>query len=132
MKDCATETTTITVHVPMRFTVRGGRKTVISDLVRSRSQSKSDNALAKALARAFRWRQQIESGEYASITELAEANRVNQSYACRLLRLTLLAPSHVTDILNGRQSADLTLKRLSEPFPVEWDQQLNHKFCVRT
>ena len=27
----ATDQTTITVHVPMTFTVRGGRKTIISD-----------------------------------------------------------------------------------------------------
>lgn len=51
----------------------------------------------------------IESGEYGSITELAHAEKVNQSYACRMLRLTLLAPVIVVDILDGRHTSDLTL-----------------------
>ena len=82
------------------------------------------NPLLKALARARRWRRQIESGEYASITELAKAERVNESYACRLLRLTLLSPAIVTDILDGRQNSGLTLKELMRPLSIRWDKQL--------
>ena len=108
----------LTVHVPMKFTIRGGRKMVITELVSRPRHPRTENALLKALARAYRRRQQIEGGEYASITELAKANRVNESYACRLLRLTLLAPSIVTDILNGRETFSLTLKELTRPFPV--------------
>ena len=113
---------TLTIHVPIKFTVRGGRKTIVSDSVAAPRALRTDNALLKALARANRWRQQIENGEYASITELAKAARVNESYACRLLRLTLLAPSIVIDILNGRQS-EITLKQVVKPFPIEWDEQ---------
>jgi hypothetical protein len=68
----------------------------------------------------------IENGECASITEIAKAENVNQSYACRLLRLTLLAPVIIDDILNGR-AADYMLKRLSKPFSVRWDEQLKGK-----
>jgi hypothetical protein len=116
-------TQTITIHVPMRFSIRGGRKVIISEIGTSRSRPKIENALLKALARAHRWRSQIENGEYATITDLAKANNVNQSYACRLLRLSLLAPSIVVGILNGRQNSELTLKDLTRPFPVRWDQQ---------
>ena len=52
----------------------------------------------------------IEGGEYASITELAKAEKVNQSYACRMLRLTLLAPFIVTNILDGRHADALMLR----------------------
>ena len=93
MKETRTKSTkTITVHVPMSFTIRGGRKTVISDAVEPPPQPRVDNALLKALARAHRWRRMIENGECASITELAKAQNVNQSYACRLLRLTSFGP----------------------------------------
>lgn len=67
----------------------------------------------------------IEAGQYASITELAQAQKVNQSYACRLLRLTLLAPAVVVDILNGNYTSDLMLKQFMRPFPVEWQKQLS-------
>ena len=48
----ATDQTTITVHVPMTFTIRGGRKTIISDAVTAPPHPRIDNALLKALARA--------------------------------------------------------------------------------
>jgi hypothetical protein len=114
---------TITVHVPMKFAIRGGRKTVIFDAVVPAAPKRTDNALLKALARAYRWRTQIESGDYASVTELAKAQKINQSYACRLLRLTLLAPDLVTDVIDGRQSACLTLKRIARPLPGLWSDQ---------
>lgn len=124
MKDSPSIIRTITIHVPIRYRVRGGRKTVISDFVPPTPRPKINNTLLKALARAYRWRQQIESGEYASITELANLENVNASYACRLLRLTLLAPSIVHDVLNDRQGSDLTLKKLTKPFPTRWDEQV--------
>lgn len=115
---------TVTIHVPIKFNRRGGRKTILSDYAPSAPKPRTDNALLKALARAYRWRRQIESGNYQSITELAKAQRVNESYACRLLRMTLLAPSIVTDILNKRQSSDLTLKNLMRTLPARWKEQI--------
>lgn len=115
---------TVTVHVPMTFTVRGGRKTLISDTAPTPPNQRVDNALLKALARAHRWRRMIEGGDYGSITELAKAEGVNESYACRMLRLSLLAPGIVTAILDGRHDADVMLKDLMKPLPARWDQQI--------
>ncbi len=42
--------------------------------------------------------QLLETGEYASITKLAAAEKINQSYVSRFPRLTLLAPSIVEAI----------------------------------
>ena len=120
----ATDQPTITVHVPMTFTVRGGRKTILSDAVPAPPRPRIDNALLKALARAHRWRRMIESGEYASITDLAKAEGVNQSYACRVLRLSLLAPSLVTAIIDGRHDSDVMLKQLLKLLPVRWEEQI--------
>ncbi len=41
----------------------------------------------------------------------------------RVLRLTLLAPDIVEAILDGTQGSEVTLGRLLEPFPVEWEGQ---------
>ncbi|MGA8156604.1 MAG: hypothetical protein WB822_10440 [Rhodoplanes sp.] len=86
-------------------------------------RARVDSALVKAIARAFRWRSMLESGEYASINELAAAEKINQSYVCRILRLTLLAPMIVEAILDGRHPAKMTLATLMEPFPVGWQEQ---------
>jgi hypothetical protein len=65
----------------------------------------------------------LESGEFATIAELAEREGIAPSYMTRVLRLTLLAPDIVEAILEGRQGAEVTLARVLEPFPVEWEGQ---------
>ena len=87
-------------------------------------QRKNDNTLVKALARAFRWKRMLESGEATTIAELAERDGIAVSYVTRLLRLTLLAPDIVEAILDGRQGPAVTLARLMEPFPLEWEAQV--------
>jgi len=68
----------VTRHVPFRIVKRGGRKEmqVPTD---TRARRHSDDALIKALARAFRWKRMLESGEFASIAELAEREGVAPS-----------------------------------------------------
>src|SRR5215210_2655162 len=97
-----TQPSTITVHIPLKFTVRGGRKTIIGAVLQTAPLTRFDDSILKAIARAHRWRSLIEDGTYATITELAADKSVNQSYACRLLRLSLLGPSVVESILDRR------------------------------
>lgn len=79
--------------------------------------------MVKALARAHRWQRRLESGEYGSVTEIAAAEKINRSYVCRILRLTLLAPEIVEAILDGRQPATVTLAALMKPMATLWDEQ---------
>ena len=112
----------LTVRVPLAFRKqRGGRKLVLtpgSTMVRGTSGASS--TLVKALARAFRWRRMMEAGRYGTIDEIAAAEKINDLYVSRLLRLTLLAPDTVEAILDGRQPAGMTLPVLMGPFPAEW------------
>ena len=85
-----------------------------------------DNAMVKAIARAFRWRDMLESGTHATIAEIAAAEKINETYVGRVLRLTLLAPDIVEAILNGRQPAGLQLIGLITRFPVEWQVQCDN------
>ena len=114
---------TVTIHVPFRLVKRGGRKEMQLP-AGAQQRRKNDNTLVKALARAFRWKRMLESGEAATIAELADRDGIAVSYFTRLLRLTLLAPAIVEAILDGRQGSDVTLARLMEPFPLEWEAQI--------
>ncbi|SET63141.1 hypothetical protein [Paracoccus homiensis] len=114
---------TVTLHVPFRIVKRGGRKEM--QLPEGAAQPRrTDNTLVKALARAFRWKRMLESGEYATIAELAEREGIAPSYMTRVLRLTLLAPDIVEAILDGKQGPELTLARVLEPCPAAWNEQL--------
>ena len=86
-----------------------------------RPRPRIDSALVKAIARAYRWQRVLESGECGSITVLAE--KIDRSYLCRVLRLTLLAPELVEAIIEGRQGEEVSLPGLMKGFPVEWERQ---------
>ena len=86
----------VSVFVPFKLTKRGGRKEMILPPANELSRPRHDNTVLKALARAFRWKRMLEEGSYASITELAEQEKIGMSYLTRVMRMTLLAPVHTS------------------------------------
>jgi hypothetical protein len=120
-----TPPSTITVHVPLKFTIRGGRKAIIGELPRPATRTRFDDSITKALARAHRWRTRLEEGTYRSVTEIAQAERINASYVCRILRLTLLAPDIVERLLD-QQDSTLTVEDLVRPMSSRWKEQREH------
>jgi hypothetical protein len=104
--------------VPFRIVRRGGWK-VMKVPPGTQQPRRTDSTLVKALARAFRRNRMLESGEFASISELAEREGIAQSSMTAVLRLTRLAPAIDEASLDGRQGSDVTLARVLEPLPVE-------------
>ncbi|TDH60826.1 hypothetical protein E2C06_20235 [Dankookia rubra] len=120
------EATSITVRVPLKIRRQSGRKTVVTPVQRDDAATVptlSNPALVKALARAFRYQRLLDEGRYASISEMATAERIERGYLGTLLRLTLLAPDIVEVILNRQQPDNATLPRLLAPFPIDWSAQ---------
>jgi hypothetical protein len=120
---------TLTVDIPLRIRRRGGRKVMLAPDGTSLwvpPRARVDSTMVKAIARAYRWRGMLEHEIYASITELAAAEKINQSYVCRVLRLTLLAPALVEAILDGRHPSRLQLRTLLHPFPSDWTAQAHY------
>lgn len=83
----------------------------------------ADPALLKALGRAFRWKRLLDDGTYASVSDIARTEKLDRTYVGDILRLTLLAPSMVEAIVEGRQTQDVTLPRLMKGVAVEWETQ---------
>jgi hypothetical protein len=124
---------TITVRIPISIRRPGGRKLVAPDGTTDTWAvpcRRIDNAMVKAIARAFRWREMLENGKYATIAEIAAVEKINESYVGRVLRLTLLAPDIVEAILNGRQPVVMTLAVLVRPFSVLWEAQRSAFSCA--
>lgn len=125
--DVTADGRTITVRIPISIRKRGGRKLILAPDGISETWTspcrRIDSAMVKAIARAFRWREMLENGTYATIAEIAVAEKINDSYVGRVLRLTLLAPDIVEAILNGQQPAGLQLPALMKPLPIDWAAQ---------
>ena len=117
---------TITVRAPLAIRRRPSRKTVVlpeGGPLNAPTRTRGDPALVKALARVHRWERMLDEGRYASIGEMAAAEKVDRGSLGTVLRLALLAPDIVEAILDGRQPEGMTLPAPIEPFPAEWDQQ---------
>ena len=117
---------TLTVRIPLAIRRRGGRKLVVAPEVTpswAPAPARVDGTLVKALARAYRWKRVLEGGRHGTIAELAAAEKINESYLCRILRLTLLAPDIVEAILDGRQPIGVQLPALMKPTSADWSEQ---------
>jgi hypothetical protein len=121
----------LVIRIPMKFQRRGGRKRIVapdgSELT-PRSKAQPDGTLVKALVRAWRWQRMLDNGVYASVSDIAEAERINRSYVSRVLRLTLVAPDIIERIVDGRNLSGLS--ELLTPFPIEWEQQRSVLLCA--
>jgi hypothetical protein len=120
----------ITVEIPLTFRRQGGRKLIVvpggTEAIAPAPKALVHDAMVNALARAFRWRRLLESDAYASIGQFADAQGVNFSYMCRVLRLTLLSPNIVESILDRRVKSTLCLKALLTSKSSVWAEQHGH------
>lgn len=117
---------TMVVSIPISMRRTGGRKTVVTPANAapwSPPPARVDNTVVKALARAHRWRGMLESNLFATVRDLSKAEKINEAYVCRVLRLTLLSPKITEAILTGRLSDTIDLAKLLKPFPIEWERQ---------
>ncbi len=122
----AAEINTITLHVPVTFRRRGGRKLVIGPegtAAPVTAKPAVDDTLVRTLVKAHRWRRRIETGKARSITDLAEQEKVTIAYVAKLLAFTGLAPDIVMAILDGRQPRGLSANRMLQTVPEAWDEQ---------
>lgn len=95
------------------------------DLVKG-TNANFDDTLVKAVIRAHKWQGMINNGKARSIRDVAGRENVPSGYACKIIRLTELAPDITTAILNGRQPKALQLAEMMDDFPIRWDEQRQH------
>ncbi|MDE5057970.1 recombinase family protein [Wolbachia endosymbiont of Drosophila bocki] len=86
-------------------------------------EGKTNNALLKAVVRAYLWKRQLEEGKYRSVKELSAEINIGTRRVQQILRLNYLAPKIKEDIVNGRQPRSLRLADLRE-IPMLWSGQL--------
>jgi hypothetical protein len=119
----------LTTEIPMTFRRRGGKAVIVmpdGSRAIERREALIDNAMIKLLARGHRWHRKLFDGTHASIEDLAKSENISPSFVSRILRLAYLSPTVVEAILDGKYPAQLTMKDLMEPFPMEWDAQARH------
>jgi hypothetical protein len=113
----------LTTFIPVRITRHGGRKAVIPAAAGDK-MPEHDAPILTALSKAFHWQRLIDEGIVSSGSDIARREGLHQTTVNELLRLTLLSPTLVRSILDGRQPKTLSLLWLKNHLPPsDWDEQ---------
>ena len=118
----------LSTFIPMKFRKRSGRSVVIRPGEEQGMDfphtSLPDTRLLTGLAKAYYWQRLIDQGIVSSGTEIAQKEGLDLSAVNVLLRLTLLDPRIVEDVLNDRKHEGLTMYWFTKnSMPIEWDEQ---------
>jgi hypothetical protein len=122
------ETVKLTTFIPFKIKKRGVRRVILQpeqgDAAQGNKTSNLDAPLLVALSRAFYWQRLLDEGRVASGTEIARLEGLHHSTVNELLRLTLLDPGIIQDILTGQQPRCMSLLWFQRnPLPVDWQVQ---------
>ena len=127
----ATASDCIVLSIPIQVKKRSGRKQIITpdglDQLAKEDEKPTTvkNArepIAVAVARAHRWLELIESGKYPNGQVLAKALGLDASYIHRYLRLTLLRPDLIEDLLHNREPEGMSIEKLKDASEI-WAEQ---------
>ncbi len=113
----------VATFVPVKLSRRRGRRATLERCENGieTTAPSPDTAIAN-LARAFYWQRLLDEGRVSSGAEIAEREGLHVSSVNEVLRLTLLDPHIVDQVLTSGALADATsLTRLI--LPVEWQAQ---------
>jgi site-specific DNA recombinase len=108
-----------TISIPILLKRRGGRK----EIVLAEEAQRANTVFLLTLARAFRWKDLLESGRFPTIKALAEAVGHERSYVAKMLNLALLSPSIVAAVVAGKEPDGLLVAKLRQGVPVCWEEQ---------
>lgn len=115
--------TTMRVFIPLTIRKRNGRPKIVppSDIVPDTGGV--DPHVLKAIAKAWSWRRKLESGEAATIQDIAQAENISDRYVGRMLRLAYLAPIVLDRLLIRRVPPGVSIKDLAMAAELPWADQ---------
>ena len=122
---------TIRVVIPMTIRKRNGRPKIVPPADMVPDMGGVDPHVLKAIAKAWSWRRKLESGESATIEDVARGEGVTPAFIRRTLKLAYLSPTVLGKILIARTSPAVSLKEMSAIADMPWVEQLDAIFGTR-
>lgn len=111
-------------NIKITSTSRNGSVLILTD---SNSQKPVINTqLVNAIAKSFYWDKLLASGQVKNAVEIQKMENLKSgTYIKSILNLRFLAPNIIEQILEGKQSRDLTLDKLFKVKTLDWNEQRN-------
>ena len=122
-------TTSIRVVIPLTLRRRNGRPKILppedAGLPGSHGQ---DPHVLRAIARAWKWRRQLEEGEASTLQDIAGKEGVSERFIGRMIRLAYLAPEVLEYLVIRRVPPALSLSDLVPVADRPWAEQMGAVF----
>jgi hypothetical protein len=115
---------TIRVVIPLTIRKRNGRPKILPpDSIKTIAPRSQDPHILKALGRAWAWRRKLESGEFATVGDIAKAESVTDRFISRTMRLSYLSPEVLERLVVGKEPPATTWNDLVKAASMPWNQQ---------
>jgi hypothetical protein len=127
-------TNTIRVVIPLTIRKRNGRPKILPPdevMVRVRDGRSQDPHVLRAIARAWNWRRQLETGAASTIQDIAAAEKVSDRFVSRMMRLAYLSPEVLEHLVIKRVPPSLSLNDLVAVADRPWAEQMGMVFDGR-
>lgn len=115
----------VRVVIPLKIRHRNGRPRIVPPDDVGAEPPTQEPHLLRAIARAWRWRRQLESGDVATIQDIAHAEKVSDRFVGRMLRLAYLSPVVLEKLLLYRKPSAVSIKELAAAAELAWAEQDN-------
>ena len=116
---------TIRVVIPLTIRKRNGRPKILPpDDLDARNGRAQDPHVLRAIARAWNWRRQLETGAASTIQDIAAAEKVSDRFVSRMMRLAYLSPEVLDHLVIRRVPPALSLNDLVALADRPWAEQL--------
>ena len=120
---------TTRVYIPLAQRWRNGRPRILPPEPGTHFQSRSqDPHILRALGRAWAWRRRLETGEAATIHDLAKGEGFTDRFVSRMLRLAYLSPDVLERLVISRDPPSVSVNDLIEVTYLPWAEQMERAF----
>ncbi len=120
---------TIRVVIPLTIRKRNGRpKIPPPDAVDARNGRAQEPHVLRAIARAWSWRRQLETGAVSTIQDIAAAEKVSDRFVGRMIRLAYLSPSVLETLVITRKPPAISINDLMAVAELPWFEQAKRVF----
>lgn len=119
---------TIRVVIPLNVKHRNGRPRIVPPDDLEAEPPAQEPHLLRAVARAWRWRRQLENGDMGTIQDIADAEKVSDRFVGRMMRLAYLSPLVLEKLLLYRKPCAVSIKDLAAAAELPWHDQVSKVF----
>ena len=115
--------TTMRVFIPLTIRKRNGRPKIVPPADIMPDSGGVASHVLKAIAKAWSWRRKLESGDAATIQDIAQAEGISDRYVGRMMRLAYLAPAVLDKLLIQRTPPAVSVKDMAAASERMWAEQ---------